>query len=293
MSEEESNHESLYKLIEFLQLKHSSGLEKIEKTFQAQQILLEKGLTRIGKKPLVDVYKEVQRGTRQKRLYKQFENYFTVQNEIKGIKIDKIPDRGINLLGIVTEPVDKEIYISLKDSNKKDIPGITKRTKAGKIGNYSLTYTKEELEGLKNRGINKMTLVVEDKHGKPLEGFEKSIDLTEKDKGRIIRNIGKPKSESKMDKKIRTTKSEKSPVRKWKKIPRSSERYKEVKKAKIEEVRHFGPSEARALKDAGINDLESFVKTEESKLKEILHETDIPKLKDESKRILKKKGGPA
>lgn len=77
----------------------------------------------------------------------------------------------------------------------------------------------------------------------------------------------------------------------WKKSQGKPEKIEEIEIVSIalEDLPGIGPSRAKKLKKAGIKDGNTLAEAEESKLKEVLGNLDIKKIKREASKLIKKK----
>jgi hypothetical protein len=153
---------------------------------------------------------------------------------------------------------------------------------------YFLVYH-EEIQKMKNR---KVFLTVCDAKGKTIYRHPESLKISDPGKKyvdmildrEILRPVKKVvkepiKREEKIEKeKIEIAEEEKAP-----------EEIKEVPSIKLEDIKGIVKASAKKLRDAGIEDVKTFSETEDGKLKEILGNVDIGKMKKESISLLKKK----
>lgn len=77
----------------------------------------------------------------------------------------------------------------------------------------------------------------------------------------------------------------------WKKTDEKPEKIEDIEIVSIalENLPGIGPSRAKKLKKAGIKDGHTLAETEDSKLKEILGNLDVKKMKREANKLIKKK----
>ena len=77
----------------------------------------------------------------------------------------------------------------------------------------------------------------------------------------------------------------------WKKLQGKPEKIEEIEIVSIalEDLPGIGPSRAKKLKKAGIKDGNTLAEAEESKLKEVLGNLDVKKIKREAGKLIKKK----
>lgn len=99
------------------------------------------------------------------------------------------------------------------------------------------------------------------------------------------------KTETKVKKKAEKEKKVSKKVSKSKKKKKAAGKTKKtVKPIKLSKIKGIGPARVKKLKKAGIKDVKSFVETDEEKLREILGNLGIEKMKKECKSLLKKEG---
>lgn len=211
-------------------------------------------------------------------------NDLDVELEIANIKVSGARETDILIHGRVITGNHrgiKGLSVHLSDEKGKLLT-LLGRSVTNHSGYYSLVIdadTSKKASGLLEKGVYLTVVTKEDKIVyrspdplKPVEGEKKFEEIVVPED--LRRPWGKPvKPHKKEEKKKKEEKDTDG----------------ETESVKLEDINGIGTARANNLRKAGIKDIEAFVKTDEGKLKRILGNVNVRKMKREAASLLKKK----
>ena len=217
------------------------------------------------------------------QLKARVENHFgilknlRVEAEITRIKIPQISAEDTLVHGRVMDENHRGIgglFIYMIDERGKPLASLG-RSETDVSGYYSLIIDPQTFKKMAKVIAAGVFLSVGTKRGKTFHREFEPLKITPRD--RILVEIVLNRDA--------LTKGKEPGVR-----PYEKEGAKEVERAGLEDINGIGAKRAEKLLAAGIDDIEAFLEVEEKKLKEILGNVDISRMKAEGADILKRRG---
>jgi predicted flap endonuclease-1-like 5' DNA nuclease len=202
-------------------------------------------------------------------------------------------NQGDNCIWAMTNPVGQLV----KNGNL-----VSKRSTAVKCSGYLRTFEKEledvQIDGIKG-GIAKIAKLRELLITKRFLEIQKDLQLLlKKEKNRLIEKYGDddPRSQrvavklahNKEWTRMLEEEMREVEIKETEKKPIESEKGKVLPPINLEDIKGIGKVSGKKLRDAGIGDVKAFAEADDEKLKGILGNMDIAKLKKESLSLLKK-----
>ena len=211
-----------------------------------------------------------------------------VELETAGIRAPKTPGNGAVVHGRVTDKAGRGmpgLTVSAEDGKGMPID-LFGAAETDEAGHFAVSLEGEKLAELKKDRIH---LTVKGPRGRILYREEKPLLL--KPDGKFVKNItvdlsaaGATGPFSPRNPRIKrpVAVSETAPERET----------GETIKTDIANIRGVGPKSAERLRRAGISDVETFVKTDDARLKRLLRNVNIQRLKREARTLLERAGEP-
>ena|GEM_PF-6582836 len=219
-----------------------------------------------------------------------------VELETSKIRTPDVPEEGALVHGRVTDRAGRGIPgLSVCAENEKGKPlRLFGRAETNASGYYVILLDHNTMVKLKRIDVY-LTLSTT-----PDNVIHREMNpLTLKPSGQLIKNITLDRNTLRSTKGPESPSPKETPTKKPGEVTETESREEEEKqperetkeKVKIDmgELRGIGPRTAEKLRRAGIKDIEAFVKTDEGKLKKLLRNVNIGKMKREAAFLLKKK----
>jgi predicted flap endonuclease-1-like 5' DNA nuclease len=167
-----------------------------------------------------------------------------------------------------------------------------------KNGNFEIRYSSKDFKELLSGKRPNIYLTVADTRGKVIHSTKEWVRYKAREKEGFLIKIpvrkqlkpkskpaAKPKPASKATPKAKPkTKAKTEPKKKTTKKPPAK-----TKGAPLNKIPGIGPSREKKLKKEGISDAAAFSKASDAKLKKILGNVDVKKMKSDADKLLKKK----
>ncbi len=218
-----------------------------------------------------------------------------VELETSKIRTPDVPEEGALVHGRVTDSASRGIPgLSICAEDEKGKPlRVFGCAETNASGYYAIPIDHNTIEKLKNIDVY---LTVGTTPDKVIHREKKPLAL--KPNSQLIKNITLDRNTLRPTEQAKPPSPKKSATKKPGEVtetePREEEEKQPEREAKEEvkidivELKGIGPRIAEKLRRAGISDLEAFIKTDEGKLKEILGNVNVEKMKKEADALLKK-----